>query len=104
VQTIIDSHYSDANFSVDWLADEMGLSRRQLERRIEAVTGEAPSALIRRLRLERASQLIRAGVGTIAEVGYMVGFKSPAHFTRAFRKAFGAPPSKYRPPVEEEMP
>ncbi|NNE45198.1 MAG: response regulator [Rhodothermales bacterium] len=91
----INTHLGDANLTIDWLADDVGLSRRQLERRVEAVTGQSPAALVRRFRLERASQLLRARAGTVSEISYAVGFRSPAHFSKAFRQAFGEPPSEH---------
>jgi transcriptional regulator GlxA family with amidase domain len=92
---ILNAHLGDSNFSVDWLADEMGLSRRQLERNVQTVTGQSPADLLRSLRLERASQLLRAHAGTVAEVAYSVGFKSASHFSNAFSRAFGVSPSEY---------
>jgi DNA-binding response OmpR family regulator len=89
----VNHHIGDSNFTTDWLADEVGLSRRQLDRRVLAVTGETASELTRRMRMERASQLLRARVGTVSEVAYAVGFRSPAHFSRVFRQAFGMAPS-----------
>ncbi|MFV1979756.1 MAG: two-component regulator propeller domain-containing protein [Rhodothermia bacterium] len=97
ITEIVDGRLDDSNFGSDWLADEVGLSRRQLERKLDTVLGESPAALIRRLRLERASQLIRARSGTISEIAYSVGFTSPAYFTRAFRKAYGESPTQHRP-------
>ena len=82
----------------------MGVSRRHLRRRLEAVVGETPAELIRRLRLERASQLLAAGSGTVAAVAYSVGFKSPSHFSAAFRKAFGISPSEHIEKAENPPP
>ena len=95
VLEVVNQHLGDNAFSVDWLADEVGLSRRQLERNLEAVAGETPAELIRRLRLEQASQLLRSHAGTVAEVAYAVGFNSASHFAKAFRKAYHESPSEH---------
>ncbi|MGA7305882.1 MAG: response regulator, partial [Rhodothermales bacterium] len=91
----VNSHLADSNYTVDWLADDIGLSRRQLERRVQAVTGQSPADLVRNLRLQRASQLLRAHAGTVAEIAYSVGFTSPKHFSTAFSKQFGESPTAY---------
>jgi DNA-binding response OmpR family regulator len=95
VVSIIDERLDDANFGGDWLATEVGLSRRQLERRLDSILGESPAAMIRRFRLERASQLLRARAGTVSEIAYSVGFTNPAYFARAFKKAYGEAPSEH---------
>jgi transcriptional regulator GlxA family with amidase domain len=60
------------------------------------VIGESPSDLIRRMRLERAAELLEAGAGSVAEIAYAVGFKSVAHFSNAFNERTGVRPSAWR--------
>jgi transcriptional regulator GlxA family with amidase domain len=55
-----------------------------------------PSDLLRRMRLERAAQLVEAGEGSVSEIAYGVGFKSVAHFSNRFQEHFGVRPSAYR--------
>ena len=71
----------------------IGLSRTQVHRKLKALTGQAPGDYIRSTRLHRARALLRAQVGTVAEVSYQVGFGSPAAFSTAFSRQFGYPPS-----------
>lgn len=91
------SHFGrgDAQFDAGALAVEMALSPRQLTRRLKEVTGEAPAALIRRLRLERAAQLLTEDEHTVSETADAVGYDSPSHFAKAFRKRFGCAPSEH---------
>ena len=86
---------SDSQFNTDWLANELSMSRRQLERKVKAITRKTPAELMRGLRLERAARILEARPGSIAEVAYAVGFKSPAHFSAAFKKSFGYTPSEH---------
>jgi len=44
---------------------------------------------------KRAADVLREAPGSIGEVAYAVGFKSPSHFTVAFKKAFGVTPSRF---------
>lgn len=101
----INAHLGDSNFGVDWLADEMSLSRRQLERRIEAVVGETPAELIRRMRLERASQMLKSHAGTVSEIAYASGFNSASHFSKVFREVYGESPSQHMhaTPVSDDV-
>jgi signal transduction histidine kinase/DNA-binding response OmpR family regulator len=95
ILSLVETHLGESTFNVDTLAAELGMSRRQFERKLQALLGESPAELIRRMRLARAEQLLRARAGTVAEIGYSVGFKSPSHFSAAFRAAYGTSPTDY---------
>ena len=95
ILSVIEERLGESTFGVEVLAQEVGLSRRQLERRLREVTGQTPAELIRQMRLERASQLLKAGAGSVSEIAYAVGYKSPNYFSTAFREAFGHSPSEH---------
>jgi AraC-like DNA-binding protein len=90
----MEAHLADPRFNVDELAAEVFLSRRHLLRKVHGLTGEAPGDLLRRLRLERAAEHLRQGA-SVKETATAVGFRSPSHFARAFRDAFGVPPGSW---------
>ncbi len=94
VETAVEAHLDDGEFSVDDLASAVNLSRTQLHRKLKALTGQAASDYIRLTRLHRAHALLAGRVGTVAEIAYRVGFNSPAHFSTAFSRQFGYPPSE----------
>ena len=50
-----------------------------------------------RLRLERACAALATERVSVAQVAADVGFYDQSHFNRAFRMAYGAPPSAYQP-------
>jgi len=95
VRTAIEAHLADEDFTVDHLAEAVGLSRVHLYRRLQELIGASPSALIRSTRVERAAQLLAQEAGSVAEVAYGVGFKSVSHFSRVFREHHGHPPSAH---------
>ncbi len=95
IRGVIEANLGDESFTVERLADEVGLSRGHLHRRLRILLGEAPSDAIRRMRLERAAQLLAAQAGTVSEVAYAVGFKSVAHFSNTFDRHYGCRPSAF---------
>ncbi|MEM6645536.1 MAG: ATP-binding protein [Bacteroidota bacterium] len=95
VREAIEAHLADEDFSVNHLAEVVGLSRSQLYRRLRALVGRSTSEVIRDVRLERSAQLLAARVGTVSEVAYAVGFKSVSHFSNAFTEHYGRRPSVY---------
>ena len=96
VREAVEAHLGDTNFGVDWLADEVGLSRRQLSRRVKAAVGLSPSGYLRMMRLERAAQLLGQQAGSVQDVAYRIGFRDTEHFSKLFKQAFGVLPSKYQ--------
>ncbi|GAB2560578.1 ATP-binding protein [Spirosoma areae] len=96
VRAAIESHLDDEQYSVDRLADAVNLSRTQLHRKLKAVINQSPGDLLRLVRLQRAYDLLKANVGTVAEVAYQVGFGNPLNFSTSFSRHFGYPPSEVR--------
>lgn len=98
VRDVAEAHLAEPDFGVDALAAEVGLSRRQLGRRLRAALDTSPGAFLRELRLQRAAQLLEQEAGTVAEVAYAVGYRDPDHFSKQFRKAYDVTPSGYPTP------
>ena len=92
---VLERFLADSDFGVTRLAEELGFSRRQLHRKITALTGEPPADLVRNFRLERAADLLLQKAGTVSEIAYATGFKSPSHFSNLFHEHYGVPPSEY---------
>ena len=95
VHEAVEAHLGDETFSVERLAEAVGVSRSHLHRQLKALAGQTPTDLIRTMRLERAAQLLAARAGTVSEVAYAVGFKSVSHFSDSFVRAYGYRPSDY---------
>jgi AraC-like DNA-binding protein len=51
---------------------------------------------IRKLRIEKAIELIKAGSYSLTEVAYLTGFSDQSHFTRIFKQHIGKNPSAYK--------
>ncbi|WP_138992842.1 chromate resistance protein ChrB domain-containing protein [Larkinella sp. C7] len=51
---------------------------------------------IRKLRIEKAIQLLETSTHSLSEIGYLTGFSDQSHFTRIFRQHTGKSPSEFR--------
>jgi AraC-like DNA-binding protein len=71
------------------------LSRFHFDRLVSAALRESPAAFRRRLLLERAAFQL-AGAGSVTEIAFDAGYGSLEAFTRAFARAFGLAPSRFR--------
>jgi signal transduction histidine kinase/CheY-like chemotaxis protein len=93
VLTAIEINMEDEYFGVEQLADKLAMSRSNLFRKLNALTGKNPNVLLRELRLARAKQLLEQGAGNVSEVSLMVGFSSRTYFAKCFAEHYGVPPS-----------
>jgi AraC-like DNA-binding protein len=75
------------------LARLLNLSPRTLDRQLER-EGSRFLELSKRIRHERACELLKAGISA-TQVAYQVGYRDPANFSRAFRRESGKSPSDY---------
>jgi AraC family transcriptional regulator len=76
------------------LAHDLGLSPFELARRFRAHTGSSIHQYRLRMRLSLALSKLHDGAGDVAALALDLGFASHAHFTTAFRNAFGVTPTR----------
>ncbi len=80
----------------DERARRLHLSRFHLDRVVSAAGGEPPGRMRRRLLLERAAYRLVSGDRQVVDVAFEAGFGSHEAFTRAFARAYGDAPSRWR--------
>lgn len=83
-------------WTVDALANEVGLSRSALAQRFTELLGQPPMHYLTRWRLTVAAQRLRSDGSSIAVVAEQVGYESEAAFNRAFKREFSVPPATWR--------
>lgn len=86
---------NNPKFSVEDLAEAVGLSRVQLHRKLKILTGNSTSEFIRNIRLKQAAMLLKEKKVNISQIAYLVGFTNPNLFSIAFKKFYGCSPSEY---------
>ena len=96
LQIYIDTHIDNADLGVAEVSKALQMSRSQVYRKLNALTGKSVTQLIRATRLAKGKVLLRASDLTIAEIAYEIGFTDPNYFSRAFQQAFGTSPSDFR--------
>lgn len=105
LDAILIEHLANEQFGVSELAEEVGMSRSNLLRKIKKDTGLSASQYIRNARLKAGMELIRSQEFNVSEVGYKVGFSSTSYFIKCFREFYGYPPGEVgNHPIEAEEP
>ncbi len=78
------------------IADELGLSKRQLERIFSNKVGESLQKYYRKIRLQYGLWLLQNTLKPVTDIAYECGFADTAHFSRLFRQNFMVTPSSIR--------
>ncbi len=91
----VNQYLENSDFNVQFLADEVGLSRVQLHRKVKSLTGISTGEFIRNIRLQQAEKLLLEKKMNISQVAYALGFTNQTHFTTLFKKIYGLSPKDY---------
>ncbi|MCK0101448.1 GlxA family transcriptional regulator [Pseudohalocynthiibacter sp. F2068] len=94
IQIIADSIEDPVSPSV--IADEVGISTRQLERLFGRYLNCSPAKYFLDMRLHKAQNLLLQTEQSVTEISLSCGFKTQAHFARVFRAQFGNTPLMHR--------
>ena len=91
----IQKNYAD-NIELDDIAETFGLHKVYLAKIFKEETGESIAEFIRKLRMEKAKELLRDKDIPVSDIVYMTGFKNPQNFYSVFKRFVGVSPREYR--------
>lgn len=92
---LVREHLSDPDFGVESIAEITGMSRIHVNRKLKSEGAPAPSAMVKKERMDKAEQLLRSGEYSIADISRLCGFRTPAYFATAFKDYFGCTPTDF---------
>lgn len=95
LRALVDEYIDDTMLSIDFLSGELAMSRIQLYRKTQALTGLSPSGFVRMIRLKKAAQLLTQQWSNVSDIAFAVGFGSLSYFTKCFKDVYGTTPSDY---------
>lgn len=82
--------------TVEVIAQQVGLSAYQLNRRLKELLGITARQLLTKSRIDTASRLLRTTSLPIGDVAQQSGYCDQSAFTRQFRRSTGLTPKQYR--------
>ena len=94
VRRIIDTDLSHP-WRASCVAKELGMSEASMRRWL-AVAGQGFARILQHSRLEHGLTLLQTTPEQVSEIALECGFKTPSHFSDAFRKRFGIKPKDIR--------
>lgn len=95
VQEYLENHLAQT-MTIDALARQFGMSRRNLIRRFKRATLNPPGIYLQRLRMEAAKRYFEKSDKNVSEVMAAVGYTDANTFRKLFQQHSGYLPSRYR--------
>ncbi|MEL6251684.1 MAG: two-component regulator propeller domain-containing protein [Bacteroidota bacterium] len=92
---VIEKNLNNTKFNAAVFAEQMGMSRSGLYKRLQGQTGKSTTEFIRFVRIKHAEKLLREGNLNISQAAFKVGFNDLKYFRKCFKEEFGLSPSKY---------
>lgn len=96
VKELVQKNLDNAEYSVDDMSRDLGMSRMNMYRKFQSVSETTPSEFIKEYRLSKAAELLRTSSKSITEIAYEVGFTSPQYLAKCFKDEYGMTPKQYR--------
>jgi len=84
----------DRPLRIEDIARELGMSVSGFHHHFKSVTAMSPLQFQKQLRLQEARRLMLGEDLDAASAGYRVGYGDASHFTREYKRLFGAPPMR----------
>ncbi len=93
-ESLVEQKLADPEFSFSEVLSDFAMSRSTFQRAVKEHYNCSPLAYLKEQRLLLAKELLDQKEGSIADVGYAVGFNSISYFNRAFKEQFGKNPTE----------
>ncbi len=85
-----------APWTVESIADAAGMSRSSFAVRFKELLGLTPIRYVAEWRMQKSLQLLEHGEAKLSDLGLQVGYETDAAFNKAFKRAIGVTPGRYR--------
>jgi two-component system response regulator YesN len=92
---VIHEQYGNETLSLDYLCKLVYVNESYFRSVFKKKTGIPVSDYITQVRMNKAKECIESGGQKFSEIGYGVGYKDPAYFSKCFKKYFGMSPSVF---------
>lgn len=96
----INNHYQESELSVEQISDVIHISPSYFSRMFREVSDLSFPEYVNNLRLNYASELLKAKRLSVKDIAQKAGFSGTSYFSAQFKKKYGVSPSAYR----NEMP
>ena len=93
-QAFLEAQIGNSAASIEDAAKHCNMSKRALQRKLDALYGQSFSSLLTTARMTRAAELLKAGM-SVSEVASACAYLNPSSFSRQFRELHGQSPRDF---------
>ena len=93
---LINRNMDNTAYTVEALAQQYGVSRIYLNRKIKALTDETSTQFMRNIRMKHAAKLLLEGDLNVSEVALAVGYSDQGTFRTRFKTTFNVTPAAFK--------
>ncbi|TVZ41151.1 AraC-like DNA-binding protein [Alteromonadaceae bacterium 2753L.S.0a.02] len=90
------TQYANPDLNLEFTTRSLGINRIKINDILREQQGLTFSGYLTKIRLTEAARLLREKKASVAEIGFMVGYKNAPYFNQMFKKEFGCTPNAYR--------
>ena len=96
VTKYISENLDNPELNVAKIAEEIGISRVHLYRKLKELTNQSTRDFVRNIRLKQAADLLASKNLSVTEVTYATGFSHVSKFSSSFKACYGCSPKEYK--------
>ncbi len=96
IENIISTEYHLPKLNVNYLADELNMSRTSFYRKFMSIMDISPKDFITKYRINKAIELMKNGNDNFGEISFLCGFGSQSNFSVLFKKEKGVSPLQFK--------
>lgn len=95
LKEVVEAHlYSNVGLEV--LASFCSLSLSTFKREFNKTYNEAPAKYLKRMKLEKSTELLKISDNSISDIANKCGFSDISHFSNSFKEHYNITPTEYR--------
>jgi AraC-like DNA-binding protein len=96
IDAIVVAEYQSPKLNVNFLSDQMNMSRTNFYRKFMSVMDVSPKDFITKYRIHKSIDLIKSGNDNFGEISHLCGFGTQSNYSAIFKKEKGVTPLQFK--------
>jgi AraC-like DNA-binding protein len=102
IQKYVDEHFSEAEFSLEMLGNELKYNKKYLSTVFKKHVGVGIVEYLHSVRIQHACTMLHQGFTSISDVAFRCGYSDAQYFSKVFKNRMGVSPRGYIAKVKVE--